>query len=430
MPDFFVITPVDRDPWITDVRQAIARFGDVKVLSADEFSGTRRATRPEMVIIDGAVAESLELVEQAKTRFPEAKVVLATAATDWQHARNAYVAGAAKVIEKSLGQREIVEKLISPVALMVDNKLDYIGAQAEFLRRHGWTVHLEGEAGAAKETMRKQRPDVAFLDIRLEQDTDEQDQSGLLLAAAEPSVAKVILTGFPTIQAVQAAMTLSEGGRRLAEDILDKKGSNENFLKVACRVLRDWRCRRSQQTEPGLEAPRTPDPAALKDLVEGLVSAEIESVARGEVLDNYSGHICARFESGDRQTAGGQRAPSSGGEADSRRRRGRPGILVWLQSEAPQQSGIASGSVEVRDGRAADEVTFEVCLESDGARFAPARASLTVQPGTESRHQLFVTKRGTRLGNQQVWVQVFQKNRLIQVLPTPIARSGRKSAAR
>lgn len=412
MPDdYFVVTTRRRGDWVADVCDAIKSFGEVRVLSEEEFDKKKRrkSTSPEMVIIDGSVGRSLKLVHQAQQRFPGVRVVLATAAPSWEQARAAYRAGAAEVIEKSLQSDEIVRRLISPRVLLVDNKSDFLETQAEFLRDAGWTVLVAESSDEAETKMKDEELDLAFLDIRMADDTDEMDQSGLKLAKrANPEVPKVLLTGFPSIEVTQKALRYDKDQTRLAEDILDKQEPLEEILAVACRVLRESRRRRRFRVEAmaaGGPAGLLP-PAGIEEMAEDL--RELQSRVEPPVLDNYSGYVCSRFEGPAPQRGQGKR--------------GRPGhsgagrLVVWLQPKPPKREGVFADALQIRDGQDADEVAFDLEVESDELRFTRYRVTVEVQPGQQSRHVAFPCKNAGKGGSHKAWVQVFQKNRLIQVL--------------
>jgi hypothetical protein len=77
-------------------------------------------------------------------------------------------------------------------------------------------------------------PAVAVVDIRLVDDTDEKDVSGLTLAKeTDPSIPKIILTGFPTYDAVREALGPSLNGLPLAVGFVAK---NEGLYKLLAAI--------------------------------------------------------------------------------------------------------------------------------------------------------------------------------------------------
>lgn len=94
--------------WHQLIAQAVAAKGDLQLGSAQAVDELL-ARRPfRVVIIDAsAVAHAPALIRRIHARQPGARVIVATAAPTWTHARAAFRAGAFDYIVKSLNREEI-----------------------------------------------------------------------------------------------------------------------------------------------------------------------------------------------------------------------------------------------------------------------------------------------------------------------------------
>ena len=90
--------------------------------------------------------------------------------------------------------------------LLADNLPAFVEERKEILEEAGYRVLTASGPEQARQILEKERVDLAVLDIRLRDDRDPQDRSGLDLArTAAPQVPKIILTNFPTWEAVREA---------------------------------------------------------------------------------------------------------------------------------------------------------------------------------------------------------------------------------
>ena len=97
--------------------------------------------------------------------------------------------------------------------LLVDNKPTYCDTVREFLERHGYLVLVAYDAATAKTLIEREALSLIVIDIRLVNEEDEQDESGLTLARQiDPNIPKIILTAYPTYNAVREALGPSIDG--------------------------------------------------------------------------------------------------------------------------------------------------------------------------------------------------------------------------
>lgn len=83
--------------------------------------------------------------------------------------------------------------------LFVDNDPDFLDTRAEFVERAGYKVIKANSLVEAERRLREEWIPLAILDVRIEDDDDEKDISGFILAKQEfhRAVHKIILTNFP-----------------------------------------------------------------------------------------------------------------------------------------------------------------------------------------------------------------------------------------
>ncbi len=122
--------------------------------------------------------------------------------------------------------------------LFVDNDPDFADTYLTFLKDKKYNVISAKNPNEAKEILVKQKIDIAIIDVRLFNDEDKNDLSGLDFARTEaPSVPKIILTGlYPNI--IQKTLMLQPEGSRVVECI-DKKKGLQAMLTSIRKVLDD-----------------------------------------------------------------------------------------------------------------------------------------------------------------------------------------------
>ncbi|MGB9724197.1 MAG: response regulator [Chloroflexia bacterium] len=185
--------------------------------------------------------------------------------------------------------------------LFADNDPDFLDTRAEFLEQAGYRVRKAYTLEQAREVLTEAHVHLAILDIRMEDDDDEKDISGLILAK-DPifrPIPKIILTAFPTYQAVREALGPALGGLPPAVDFIAKQEGPEVLLQALERVFAqhvrihwDLEIRWGEKppaalvslTEPELPAERLPDRVEeVEDLLRKLFY-DFEQVVLGRTL--------------------------------------------------------------------------------------------------------------------------------------------------
>jgi len=122
--------------------------------------------------------------------------------------------------------------------LFADNDPDFLQARAEFLQEEGYRVIQAANPTEARRLLEQGRIHLAILDVRLVDEDDEKDTSGLILTReVARSVPKIVLTDFPTYEAVREVLGSATDGLPPAVDFLDKKEGSEKLLTAVRRVF-------------------------------------------------------------------------------------------------------------------------------------------------------------------------------------------------
>ena len=122
--------------------------------------------------------------------------------------------------------------------LFADNDRDFLETRCEYLEQAGHRIITALTPTAARGTLSRGTIDLAVLDIRLEDDDDEKDMSGLILAREVAlSVPKIILTGFPSVEAARMALGSRLDGLSPAVDFIDKREGPQALIKAVEKAL-------------------------------------------------------------------------------------------------------------------------------------------------------------------------------------------------
>lgn len=132
--------------------------------------------------------------------------------------------------------------------LFADNDPDFLVTRAEFLRQEGYQVIPVSDVATARRMLEQGDIDLAILDIRLVNDDDEKDASGIALArdAAYRDIPKIVLTNFPSTAAAVQALRTDTDGQSPVLDFVTKEEGPEVMLKAIRQALS---VSRRQQTE-------------------------------------------------------------------------------------------------------------------------------------------------------------------------------------
>lgn len=123
--------------------------------------------------------------------------------------------------------------------LFADNDPDSLDTRSEFLENAEYRVLKAYTLDQARQLLAEAYIHLAILDIRLVNDDDEKDVSGLTLAKdpAFRHIPKIILTSFPITDAVRESLRKQIDGLQPAVDFLEREEGPEAMLQAVERVF-------------------------------------------------------------------------------------------------------------------------------------------------------------------------------------------------
>lgn len=151
--------------------------------------------------------------------------------------------------------------------LFADNNVDFLDTRAEFLVKAGYNVIKATGRADAEKRLKEDNIHLAILDIRMENDDDDRDESGLILAKQKEyrSIPKIILTGYPIVKGVKGALKQQPDGFIPALDFVIKGDGVEALLnaieeafsyhvKINWNLVIDWKTTNQFSIIPLIEA--------------------------------------------------------------------------------------------------------------------------------------------------------------------------------
>ena len=94
--------------WARVLARALSSLGELNIVSEEEAVRLLVEDCLDAIIVDaGAVGNVAKLVTRLRSRLPDVRVIVATASTTWQRAREVLKAGAAEYIRKSGNEAEL-----------------------------------------------------------------------------------------------------------------------------------------------------------------------------------------------------------------------------------------------------------------------------------------------------------------------------------
>ena len=122
--------------------------------------------------------------------------------------------------------------------LFAENDRDFLETRGEFLERAGYTVIPALSPTEARKKLEEENPDLAILDIRLVNDDDEKDNSGVELAKEiSRSVPVLILTGYPSSEYMRQMLKPQLNGAPAAYDFIEKENGPAAMLTAVKQAL-------------------------------------------------------------------------------------------------------------------------------------------------------------------------------------------------
>jgi hypothetical protein len=143
----------------------------------------------------------------------------------------------------------------------------------------------------------------------------------------------------------------------------------------------------------------------IEAAVRASVSEEIRNVILGPILDNYQGYVCATLRCGDQEVSQSHCIVGVGMQC---------ALDVWFQSEEPREGVV--DSVDIFDGKDSSSARFDVRVNSKTFGLHTELMTFDVGASERSSVQTVEFSAPQEIGEHDIWVEVYQKNRPIQVL--------------
>jgi DNA-binding NtrC family response regulator len=129
--------------------------------------------------------------------------------------------------------------LPEPLILMVDNHPEFLDTRAEHMEQAGYHVLKAGSTAAARLSAGEAHPELSIVDVRLLNDDDVGDYTGVHLAEfLRETCPVIILTDHATFDVVRKTLTQDETGRLFPVDFVDKHEGPEVLIQAVRRTLR------------------------------------------------------------------------------------------------------------------------------------------------------------------------------------------------
>jgi len=130
--------------------------------------------------------------------------------------------------------------------LLADNSAEYRRSVIGFLELEGYAVAQAGTPEEALEMLETEEFDLVLADLRLKDDDDPNDMSGLEIAkfASERNIPCIIVTAFPTVELARIALR-SRGAEPFAKDLITKPSSPQALIDSISVILQ------SKDSRPG-----------------------------------------------------------------------------------------------------------------------------------------------------------------------------------
>lgn len=121
--------------------------------------------------------------------------------------------------------------------LFVDNDDEFLKVRSECLQYARYDVVAVTTAEQARAVLESDSCDIMIIDVRLKDDNDEKDRTGLWLAIeVDTRIPKIILTGYPNSDLVTEVLRQRPDGSQLAWDFVAKEEDPEMLLEAVRKV--------------------------------------------------------------------------------------------------------------------------------------------------------------------------------------------------
>lgn len=127
------------------------------------------------------------------------------------------------------------------IILLMDNDASFLDTYARLLKEEGYMVLQASTVEAAEALLQQRRLHLGIFDIRMLDEDDQNDLSGLLLARnpAYRHLPKLMLTGYPSYEYVREAMGAAESALPAAVNFISKEEGPAKLLQAVAQAFRE-----------------------------------------------------------------------------------------------------------------------------------------------------------------------------------------------
>ncbi len=128
--------------------------------------------------------------------------------------------------------------MLRATILLADNHSKFLETRARILEQAGYRVLCAGSPAESRACLQKGRVDVAILDLRLQDDEDDDDLSGLWLAREfSPQTPVIIMTHYPSLEKAVAALAAEPGGYPAAVRFIEKSPQDRSGPELMLQAV-------------------------------------------------------------------------------------------------------------------------------------------------------------------------------------------------
>jgi len=122
--------------------------------------------------------------------------------------------------------------------LLVDNEPEFVKARKEILESEGYEVLTAKSPEDAENILGSSAVDLAIVDLRLRDDKDEADISGMaLIRKISSDIPKILLTAFPTVEIARRALKGGLDDIPAAVDLISKAEGADALLRSIALIV-------------------------------------------------------------------------------------------------------------------------------------------------------------------------------------------------
>ena len=249
---FLLIGPIIDQIWNAVLLKVLSSYGEITIILEENAEKEVASFGGDFCIIDlSSIYNIVQFLSIVKKINPDLLIVVTGQSANWKKVKHIFQAGATDYIqitydEKKLRNsiRELIDQKVTSDAnyvftkrkntiLIVDNFPASVIPLSRYIEKNGYKVEIASTREDAKRIVNQGHIDIAVIDMRLSDDGDEKDISGLELAKEiGNSIPKIMFTGYSTIETIKLALMFTEGESPLFIDYVSKDSKADELMET------------------------------------------------------------------------------------------------------------------------------------------------------------------------------------------------------